>query len=364
MKIKNISYHTNISINKICINSIMIFKNNMLELPQSILMVFDKIKFFDITNRDGELEIDDVIIKYLYMTEGSEGKIYDITFTYQNITYNKLVVKITKFHQTEYNILKFCSDSVKKGSVSNFLKLYAHKCIASKCVYLMEKADDSLENWFKYPQSTSAWKSFMIQILFALDFLSNNNICHGDLKPKNILYTKYDKEIKVKYKSYIFSTDIIFYIVDFGSSESTILGKDRLTDIEINLCTQNHTDFYYIGGIPNKLKMKYLTRWYSLDSLISYIKSQNDKNIDSYVNNKKNSLNNINIPKHHKKANLYRAVAYYALEHYDIDLHINKSNDIKVQLPPKEIEKLFINVFSSKDKIDTILTTHFSNNLH
>lgn len=342
----------------------MIFKNNMLELPNNILMVFNKIKFFDITEHSGELNIDNVIIKYLYIAAGSEGRVYDITFNYQDITYNKLVVKITKFHQTEYNILKFCSDSVKKGITLNFIKLYAHKCIDTKCVYLMEKADDSLLNWFKHAQSVTMWKSFMIQILFALDFLYENGICHNDLKPKNILCTKYDKQIEVKYKSYVLLTDTIFYIADFGSSESTILGKDKFTDVEINLCTQNHTDFYYIAGIPNRLKMKYLIKWYSLDDLILYIKSQNDKNIDSYVSNKRNSLNNINIPKHHKKANLYRAVAYYVLEKYNINLHINKSNDIKVYLPPNEIEKLFITVFSSKDKIDTILNTYFSNDLH
>ena len=168
--------------------------------------------------------------------------------------------------------------------------------------------------------------------------------------------------ITIPYKTHKVITNTIFYITDFGHSETLDFGNKVLTETEIKLCVLNHTDFYYIETIIKRIKVSYLRKVYTLEQLISYAKERKDENIDKYVENEQKQICGIQNLKSCIKADLvHKSVAYYIIEKYPIDFSTFPQNVIKWKLPPTEADKLLIKVFSSKDKIDELLTTYFSN---
>ena len=337
----------------------------MNELPEHITDAFQKINFSSISSQYGNIYVNGISIKFNYIAAGCEGKVYDISFGTKKETYSNLVIKITyKQNITEKNIMEFCSNNVKNGNTMNFLRLYSYKIEESRCIYLMEKAKGNLLKWFEFYHNLESWKSFIIQMLFGLDFLYKNNICHSDLKPKNIMYNIHSKPINIKYKNYILSTNVTFFIVDFGIAETISFGKHKLTDTEIGLCVLNHTDFYNIGAVGNKIKTSHVMQLYTFNELIEFIKSRGGDYIDSFIVNKRNDLNKqTSFSKGIKKNLLFKAVAYFAIKKYDIDLYTDRANTFKQKLPPKEVNLLLDRVFNEKDSIDFILNKYFSNDM-
>ena len=71
------------------------------------------------------------------------------------------------------------------------------------------------------------------ELVVALTYLSNRNICHRDIKPENILYDRDSKRVK---------------LIDFGISKKTFLRgqrRDMLTIIGTHLYLAPEV---YIGG--------------------------------------------------------------------------------------------------------------------
>ena len=334
-----------------------------MELPKDIISAFHTTSFSRLHHKNGTLHSGKVSIKYDYINRGGEYKVYGVTFNNGKHTYKNLALKIVfKVNQKEHNIMKLCSDNVKNGTVMNFIKLYAFKCEGHGCVYLIERVDANMETWLNTFHSKEEWKSFMAQILYGLDFLYSNNICHRDLKPKNILYKKFNELVTVTYKDHKLVTDTIFYITDFGHSETLDYGSKVLTNTEIELCVLNHTDFYYIETIIKRIKVSYLRKVYTLEQLISYAKDRGDENIDKYVINEQKQICGIQDLKSCIKNDLvHKSVAYYIIEKHPIDFSTFPQNVIKWKLPPTEADELLVKVFSSKDKIDDLLNTYFSN---
>ena len=334
-----------------------------MELPKDIISAFHTISFSKLHQKYGTIQEGKISVKYDYINRGGECKVYGAIFNNGIRTYKNLAIKIVyKINQKEHNIMKLCSDNVKNGTIMNFIRLYAFKCEGAGCVYLIERVDANMETWLNASHSKNEWKSFMTQILYGLDFLYANNICHRDLKPKNILYKKLDRLVTITYKTYKLVTDTIFYITDFGHSETLTFGNKVLTDTEIKLCVLNHTDFYYIETIIKRIKVSYLRKVYTLNQLVTYAKDRGDENIEKYIQNEKRQICGIQDLKSCIKDDLvHKSVAYYIIEKFPIDFSTFPQNVIKWKLPPKEADDLLIKVFSSKDKIDNLLNTYFSN---
>ena len=334
-----------------------------MELPKDIITAFNKAVFSKLYKKNGTIYVNNISIQYEYINKGGECKVYGVTFYNGKRTYKNLVVKIVyKINQKEHNIMKLCSDNVKNGTTVNFIQLFSFKCEGEGCVYLLERVQANMETWLNTSHPIEEWKSFMAQILFGLDFLYSNKICHRDLKPKNILYKKLDNLTTITYKNYKLLTDTIFYITDFGHSETINLGNKILTETEIELCILNHTDFYYIETIIKRIKVSYIIKIYTLEQLVEYAKDRNDDNIDAYIENETRNICRIqSLHSCIKDSLLLKSVAYYIIEKHDMDFSTFPQNIIKWKLPPPEADELLTKVFSSKDSIDYLITTYFIN---
>ena len=231
-----------------------------MELPKDIISAFHSMSFSKLYQKYGTIQEGKVSVKYDYINRGGECRVYGVTFNNGIHTYKNLAVKIVyKMNQKEHNIMKLCSDNVENGTIMNFIRLYAFKCEGSGCVYLIERVDANMETWLNTSHSKDEWKSFMTQILYGLDFLYANNICHRDLKPKNILYKKLDRLTTITYKTYKLVTD---FNTDY--IETTNLKKPELNMSINNLNTKfdNDIKFNYDVEVTEDLKV-YIEKWLS-----------------------------------------------------------------------------------------------------
>jgi serine/threonine protein kinase len=270
------------------------------------------------------------INNFIYLDKGGTGVVYK---------YNDNAIKIIpkdKFNNSEYVLSEYFSNLVNQNITINFLKIYKLHEFDNYKVIEMEIADGNLYDWIKQKNSDDKWIQMILQIIITIRIAQQKiNFYHKDLKPKNILFKKLNKNINFTYKlnnkEYSIETDTIFFITDFTHSESNITEKKANSEY-LNI----DTDLYELENLPKRLKVDKLMEKYNLQDILEIgEKSRLNDNFKSYYNDeiKKTEMNLKKYPQNIKDKFIKRSLIYYLLENKLIDIDLNEmSNKISVIL--------------------------------
>ena len=187
----------------------------------------------------------------------------------------------------------------------------------------------------------------MLQILYGLLILKNKLLMyHKDLLHRNILYKKLDNKIVIKYKIDNFrisiETDTIFFISDFGKSQSLLpeLKKYNILDDEIiKKNIESNSDLEGIASIYKKLFVDYIYHNINHEKLYKMI--EKDEKAQKYLKEieekvfKKTQI--IKKPEYYIKLQVTRSLCYYLIEKNYIDI---SKYDIKINIPSKKVRKI------------------------
>lgn len=165
---------------------------------------------------------------------GYIGKVYSIHGDSEKVT---KIVDISPFYYTAFYEGVFCSILAENIL---FLRMYSLYLNNKKAYFIFEKADYTLEEYYKKRNMTKKiWQKIYNDIYAAMKEMHRLNILHNDLKPKNIMYSvKKDQ----------------FYIIDFGSA-TWLTEKNRDIDIAS------------FSDIPNRLRINEILDQIGLEKL-------------------------------------------------------------------------------------------------
>lgn len=177
--------------------------------------------------RDTFIDISDHSLREKYectkqLGKGGFGKVFEV----RNKTTGNLYAckKLTKLDIDNLNKFRREIDILMKLDHPNIIKLYeifeapnSLYLIMEECQggELFEKISEHAENNEIYSEKDTA--NIMMQVLSAIEYCHNNGICHGDLKPENLLYLKKGNEENNPLK-----------VIDFGLSQ-TLTEKKKLS---------------------------------------------------------------------------------------------------------------------------------------
>jgi serine/threonine protein kinase/signal transduction histidine kinase/Tfp pilus assembly protein PilF len=178
--------------------------------------------------------------------EGSFGTIYKVedTRTKENFAikvFDKVPLEEIKEHLLPEMIYK-----ITGLSHENLVKVYDYGIYNEHLYALMEYfGGKSLRDFRLGYENRDEFLEIIIQICYALRYLHENNILHKDLKLENILYTRTDKEIKVKVCDFGFTK-----IVHLPVGEEDIVTLPYLApEVLRNSLFSPQSDFYSLGII-------------------------------------------------------------------------------------------------------------------
>jgi hypothetical protein len=336
-------------------------------MDKQIINIFNNINFSNITKQQkGKINYKDYTVYYEFINKGGQGYVYSVKFMYNNNSIGEFAVKILhKYNKTETDIFTLLSDKVKNKESYNFIQFYLYKKENNKHIYLIEKADGDINKWISEKHTDKEWKSLIIQLLYGLHFLQTNKICHNDFLPRNILYKTLTKDRTLKYKNHTITVNTIFYISDFGHSQSLNFDHRKLTDQQIKLCILNNTDLKKFKFIKRSMA-NYLVKNYTVNELIDISKNHNDTNVYSYIKNSQNMPWKKKLPSHIKDKMKKKDIAYYLMDKkYVTTKNIDKysvSND-KLYLPSENIISILQKFTTYTNDIFDLLSKHFPDNI-
>jgi serine/threonine protein kinase len=137
-------------------------------------------------------------IEYKYLGKGGTGVVYKMKEG-ENYFAIKIIPK-DKFNLNEYKIGIYLNGLLNGESI-NFIKLYEKIDYTDYVVLKMELLEGNLAEWSKSYHNEQEWFLCILQILINLRMLQQKiNLFHRDMKPKNILFKKYDNQVKFIYE--------------------------------------------------------------------------------------------------------------------------------------------------------------------
>lgn len=292
-----------------------------------------------------------------FLGKGDEGTVYD----YDHIVAVKFFVKADN---NELQYLELMKELYKQNIMFQTLMLYGHVIKHNHLITILNKADGNIDTWMKTLISDNPdieWYHMLLQILYGVLVLQNNMIYHKDLLHRNILYKVLNEEVTIEYEiddlTINFKTKTIFFITDFGKSQSlTLKTENTLTDEEIKEAIDSNKDLHGIASLYTKMFVDYIYHnvpHYELYRMIkhnkpaqTYLKQMEQKIVDKSKIIKK--------PAYYTKLQVTRALCYYLIEHDYIDLNNYKSK-IKYAIPSNNVKKL-LDTLTSNTIMDSIKT--------
>jgi hypothetical protein len=211
-------------------------KSQLINLDNVYLIIYTILNKIIYLNKINNISIY-IILKYInsknYINHGVSGQIY-------NYKDNKVIKVIkVKINDTapfkELNIYSLLS----KMPNNDFIKLYEAYYYKKTVYFIIDKLDISLENMKtnNTTNNTIDWTKVYNNIKKQMEYLHENNIIHGDIQPKNIMYS-YTKDK--------------FYLIDFGLS--FVFKNNKLEDKNIDYTMFKNIPTYY--KITDYMKIK------------------------------------------------------------------------------------------------------------
>ena len=193
----------------------------------------------------------------------------------------------------------------------------------------MELAQGDLYDWIQQKNSEEEWIKMILQLLITIRILQQKiNFFHRDLKPKNILFKKFNEKVNFTYKlnmkEYQLEFNYIFFITDFTHSESDITNNKKSEYVNLD------SDLYELENLPKRLKVDKLMIKYNLNEVIKIGNtSRLSDNFKSYFDEQNNKINkNLNkYPQNIKEKFIKRALIYYLIENKLIDYKLDVISD-------------------------------------
>ena len=286
------------------------------------------------------------------ISKGGDGYVYKITIN--NFDYAIKVLKkddikeilITEYAQRLYN--------------KNIIKIYDYFFSTKdfdKNVMIMELMEGNLEKWTKnmffnkYNFSDEDFNNEFRYMIFTISQafldLNENNILHLDAKPKNILFKKFDKKIRLNYGKKHIETYFLFKITDFGKAQIDKEEFKSNTDIDINVkkYIDDREDLFELSRILLRILVNIIVNKYDM----SYFDKFKDNKFIEYRDDTIKEINKTiyNYPSKIKNNFLKRSLLYYLIENNVIKTE-NIIKKFKITYPNKEIQNIFDNL-TNKD---------------
>ena len=302
--------------------------------------------------------IDEIQSSYKFISNISSGSFGKVIKAIKLSTNEEVAIKIIKKNtynsslKEEIKILKNCEHK-------NILKFIDYIETNSKFFIIMELLKGgTLKNFILNNKNLSEEKISIIikQILSAVNYLHNKNICHRDIKPENIMF-KDNSYSELK-------------LIDFGLSiknfydlgEKDYCGTFRYMAPEIleNKIYNKKIDLFSVGIILYELISNGVHPFINENNNVFDSENNNKKkiNIKNYVNDIKNfNVNKINVKiSKNFEDFLHRLLEYepfYRLNAHEALIHpfiTRKNEDFKYNnyfeiLKKKILKKKFFNVF-------------------
>lgn len=284
-------------------------------------------------------------VEFSYLGRGGEGIVYQIGDTKYAM---KIYKQKSKFNK-EIVILK------RLNKISDgFLKIHGNINLYGHQILFMDLINGSLENWAEKKRSDREWICMIVQILCGLLILQTKlQICHTDMKPKNILY-KHTEPVNFKFSfdnlNIMFKTSDFFYISDFGHAQSNFIFADnnKIDKDKIDLCIENNLDLGQLGAFHKRLAVSIITKFYTLSDLMNIGKK--DTHFVEYSKKIKEEIN-VEFKKYGdsvKYKMLFRDISYYLLEknYFDIE-NLPHTDSSSYVLPSNSV----INILESLNEV-------------
>jgi len=313
---------------------------------------------------------DNTKIKLLFLSKGDEGTVYG---------YNKLLA--IKFfvlpHNKELDFMKKLQDYKN----INTLRLYKYFVKDNHLITIINKADGNIDKWINNINKVDIkpidlqwyntmghilfkpdmkfidlqWYNLMVQILFGVLLIQDKLMMyHKDLLHRNILYKKLDKIIIIKYKidkfSIVIYTDTIFFITDFGKSQSLLPEFKKYNTIDDNIIKEkieSNADLNGIASIYKKVFVNYI--YHNIEHNELYKMIENNNEAQEYLKEiEKQTIAKTQIiskPSNYVKLQVTRSLCYYLIENNYID--ISKLN-LKINIPSKKVRKILESLDNKK----------------
>ena len=183
-------------------NSSSYIFNKIISSIESKNKIISKINLNHVKQRtDTELHFKPNDFKYLgVIGKGEYGKIFLVQWVANNNQF--YAMKYEKFKdyeeaQKNQNITRIIKDFISKTNSDGVIRIYGDVCLKSQNIYhyytLMEKSERDVEQeciirnkYLKYYTEKNLI-DILCQLILTCSLLQKNCICHGDIKPQNIL---------------------------------------------------------------------------------------------------------------------------------------------------------------------------------
>ena len=292
---------------------------------------------------------DNTKVTLTFLGKGDEGTVYD----YNNILAVKFFVSNTN---NEINFLKKLRKLYHRSVTIHTLIMYGHFIKDEHLILLINKADGNIDKWMKELDEDGInidieWYHMMLQILYGLLIIQKKLLTyHKDLLHRNILYKILDEPIEIKYKLIIdgkktiirFKTTTIFFISDFGKSQSLILNDNNImSDDEIMQNINSNKDLEGLSSIYNKLFVDYIYHNIEHKKLYDMVKNddkakQNLKDVEEKMTAKAKIISK---PSNYVKLQVTRTLCYYLIENKYVNIDDLKKK-IDASIPSKKVRKI------------------------
>jgi len=297
--------------------------------------------------------------------KGDEGTVYGIRL---NNGVEFAIKFFTDKNNKEIMILQKLMDLYKRKIIMNVVMLYKYFESNGFLITIMNKADGTINDWInkKIINSESidnAWLTMMMQILYAVLILKKKlKLYHKDLLHRNILYKTYDKPINITYKlkfkdkyyEFSFTTYTIFYVSDFGKSQSLLFDDNILTSVEIKEALVNNADLYGVSSLYNKIFVDYIYHHIDHKKLYSFILGNKvaHEYLDGVRKHMEEKAKKISKPHWYIQTQVVRALCYYLIENNLFDTNLVKS---KLNVPSRNVVDILHDLPNKKSIIGKMI---------
>ena len=280
--------------------------------------------------------------KLKFLGKGDEGTVY----SYDNMVAVKFFVNQDN---RELKFMEILKELYNKSIIYNTLILYKSFIKDGYLITITNLADGTIDKWLKNNSKTNIdkkWCHMMLQILYGLLILKNKLLMyHKDMLHRNILYKTFDKSIKIKYiindTIIKFKTKTLFFISDFGKSQSLLFKDNTLSVEEIEKHVNDNIDLEGVASLFNKMLVDYIYRNVEHKELYKLI--ENNYEITKILLDVEDKMTNkgeiFKKPNNYVRIQVIRSLCYYLIEQnlIDTDKYIKENN---VFLPSNQIRHI------------------------